>query len=1080
MKSKLIPIGFSLACASAAMGGNYAPIPLNPSSYNADVVVEASATPKINVVTTASVDQGLQNNANTWGEIGFDPGNPGNGLPPAGTIFTAVGNPNYSFIMPPSYTLPNGILIDTVVTNGTFSLVTPTAYTKLSFIGSGGNGGDVIGVTVHHADGSVEGVATGGTAYTFGCPDWFNGTINVAYIANERSGSTVNRTFANAGSNNPRIYFRDITLTNTTSAVTSVDLSYYSGGSGSHNCVFGVSGDPNGSGTVVPIAVTGYAYDFVVEASASQRGVVNGTNGSPATTSSMDSDANTGNSWYEQGFNLNNVGNWSPIPAIALKTGLPHPGATVTNASGDHAFVMPPTYVGNDAVYLSPTIPTATITFASPTAASGLSFLASAGNGPVTPQVVVHHQDGSSETNSLTVFDWFNTGVPYGVAANGRVDVGSGQLNNVSTNLAGNLVPRLDTIDLSIQNVVSPITSIDLTYVNTGGRMAIFAVAGTAGAVVPSFIVSPNAVGSYPGPDVAFTALATGTAPITYHWQKGTNGVWVTLADGGNISGSTTTNLVVGAVTANDDADYRAVATNPGATVYSSAAHLTIISPLTAVTTPGDPVTGFGGTWPAAESVDHAVDGVIQKYLNFGKNGGAPFVGPVGFTVAPSIGRTIVTGLRWYTANDTVGRDPADYILEGSNDGGSSYVTISSGNLALPDGRNGAGGTTIDPTTMFMQQVLFANTKGYTSYRVTIPHIKDSTQNSMQIGEVEILGVIDTSPVPSVSTPASVNAFDGATAITFSTTATPASPQPALHWQRKTGAGAWVNLTDGGNISGSTSSTLTLAVVHFSDASAFRVIASNSAGSATSAVATLTIFSSLTDVTQPGDTITGFGDDATGPNDPTTLFNNVLDNYLTRGSGINASAGFPPFQGPVGVIVTPAVGATVLSGIRIYTGSGGTANDPIDYALEGSDDAGVTFAPIASGPLALPAARNTTASLVDPTQSAVQEILFSNTRAFTSYRVSFFNVADNVNNSSLQLGEIELLGVNATGVSPSLTVTPGAGGSLNITSSGPGTLQSATSLGNPTVWTDVGPITGTVNIVPAAGTPQKFYRVKVQ
>ncbi|MDQ6630262.1 MAG: hypothetical protein M3Y82_00715, partial [Verrucomicrobiota bacterium] len=239
----------------------FIPIPLASSSYNADVIVEKTAIPSLKVVTTASVDQGTANGNNTWMEAGFDPANPTFGLPAPGTVITALSNANYSFQMAPSYTAPNGFLIDTVITNATATFVTPAAYTLLSFLGSGGNGGDVIGVKVYHQDGSFE----MGGAYQFGCPDWFSGSSNVVFIANERVASTLTFTYNNINSNNPRLYSRDIALTNTTSPVIKVDLFYVSGPANSHNDVVAISGATTIGGPVIPITLTGYTYDFIVE-----------------------------------------------------------------------------------------------------------------------------------------------------------------------------------------------------------------------------------------------------------------------------------------------------------------------------------------------------------------------------------------------------------------------------------------------------------------------------------------------------------------------------------------------------------------------------------------------------------------------------------------------------------------------------------------------------------------------------------------------------------------------------------------------------------------------------------------------
>jgi len=69
---------------------------------------------------------------------------------------------------------------------------------------------------------------------------------------------------------------------------------------------------------------------------------------------------------------------------------------------------------------------------------------------------------------------------------------------------------------------------------------------------------------------------------------------------------------------------------------------------------------------------------------------------------------------------------------------------------------------------------------------------------------------------------------------TFSASAT-GYPAPALQW-RKNG----VNLVNGANVSGATGTTLTISNVQAGDAGAYDLVATNSVGSATSAVATLT------------------------------------------------------------------------------------------------------------------------------------------------------------------------------------------------------------------------------------------------
>src|SRR6266436_836372 len=74
MKLKFIPIGLVLAAASVAHAA-YTPVPLTPSSFNADVVVE-KAIPALMNNTTATTDGGTNNNGSGWYEIGYNTNSP--------------------------------------------------------------------------------------------------------------------------------------------------------------------------------------------------------------------------------------------------------------------------------------------------------------------------------------------------------------------------------------------------------------------------------------------------------------------------------------------------------------------------------------------------------------------------------------------------------------------------------------------------------------------------------------------------------------------------------------------------------------------------------------------------------------------------------------------------------------------------------------------------------------------------------------------------------------------------------------------------------------------------------------------
>lgn len=212
-----------------------------------------------------------------------------------------------------------------------------------------------------------------------------------------------------------------------------------------------------------------------------------------------------------------------------------------------------------------------------------------------------------------------------------------------------------------------------------------------------------------------------------------------------------------------------------------------VYSSKTNVVKPGDPVAVYqpnGGSSPAAESVENVIGGNLQKYLNFG-TGATPMNYPLGFTVTPSLGSTVVTGLRHYSANDAIERDPAYVVLEGSLDDGNSWYPIFSGAITMDTGRNGDGANPVNPATNFVSEVSFPNTLGYTSYRWYTTALRGNV-SLMQIAEVELLGSTGT-PAPLLS-------------ITTSGSNVIITPnQPGTLESSATATGGW---TDQGAISG--------------------------------------------------------------------------------------------------------------------------------------------------------------------------------------------------------------------------------------------------------------------------------------
>lgn len=718
MNKPIISIVGAFGIVSSISAAPFNPVPLTPESFNADMIVETGAPLPLTTGITATLDGGLSRNGFTWHEVGYNSTAPLTGIPAAGTTFTHASDATKSYSMPASYTVANNLFLSNEVTSGSLTLSSPATLTGLSLLMASGGGACNMNYVVTHADTTTE-------SGTISAPDWFNGA-SPAYVTNGRinpSGGNFDSTNNALPTNgNPRLYSREVTFSNA-SPVVSITLTYTSGGRGS---ILAMSGSSNSGATYTPLAITGFNHDSVMGVADPAPTALTGY-----TTASMDGGtANTGNSWYQKGYN-----------PLAPTTGLPGPGETITSAFLlDHHYQMPASYSLNNVIYVDSATSPRTITFATPENYSALSFLNATANGNVTIECTMHYEDNTTEVQTFVAKDWFNNS-PVAYNAQGRVNLSNKTVNNVNNNN-----PRLYEAEFVLSNNASKITSVDLAFLsgNANARVAILAVSATQGALAPVYGTLPVSQTVMQGNALNFFATITGGAePITYQWQKLVGSDWVNLTNGGNVSGADSTDLLIENAALTDVGSYRLQASNAVGTATTLVVTSRVRSSLPDVTSPYDAVVAIGGGSPGGEAITNLFNNNTSKTLIYGVGPvpqGNPYVGPVGCTLNPAVGSCLVQGIRLYTANDTEGRDPTDYLIEGSNDGGETYTTISSGSLSLPAERNG-GGATLNPISQNVYELIFANSTWYSSYRLQFTNVKDPNGvNSMQLAEVELLG----------------------------------------------------------------------------------------------------------------------------------------------------------------------------------------------------------------------------------------------------------------------------------------------------------------------------------------------------
>jgi formylglycine-generating enzyme required for sulfatase activity len=375
------------------------------------------------------------------------------------------------------------------------------------------------------------------------------------------------------------------------------------------------------------------------------------------------------------------------------------------------------------------------------------------------------------------------------------------------TNLAnGGAISGATTADLTISGAQTNHTgSYSVVVTNSHGSVTSGVAVLTVLSPVPAITSQPANRTNVAGTTATFAVSASGASPLAYQWRKnGTN-----LANGGNVSGALTNMLTLSTVTTNDAADYTVVVTNSYGGVTSQVGRLLVLAQPTladALDTLGL-VWTFGGSaawFPQAATTHDGLDAAQSGLITHSQE---------------SWIQTSLTGpgtlSYWWKVSSESNYDHLEFYLDG---------VLQSGRIS---------------GSVAWQQQTFTIAAG--THTAKWRYMKDVSINSGQDeGWVDQVIFIPDAPLaPVITQQPSDRTNTTGTTTTFTVAADGMAPM-AYQWRQN-----GFTLTNNVKISGVTTPNLTITSLQTSDAGNYTVVVSNAYGSATSAVAVLSVPVSL-------------------------------------------------------------------------------------------------------------------------------------------------------------------------------------------------------------------------------------------
>jgi hypothetical protein len=401
--------------------------------------------------------------------------------------------------------------------------------------------------------------------------------------------------------------------------------------------------------------------------------------------------------------------------------------------------------------------------------------------------------------------------------------------------------------------------NISITSNDPANPTTVIALSGTGSstAVAPTITTQPVSKTVTAGQTATFTVVASGSATLTYQWQK----------NGANISGATAASYTTPATATTDSGStFKVAVSNSAGSVTSTAATLTVNAAAVAPTITTQPASktvtaGQTATFTVAASGTATLTYQWQKNgANISGATSQSYTTPATATtdngaafkvVVSNTAGSVTSAAATLTVNaapvaPTITTQPASQTVTAGQT--ATFTVVASGTATMTyqwqkNSANISGATSASYTTPAT-----ATTDSGATFRVVVTNSVGSATSSSATLTVSAAAVAPTITTP----PASQTVTAGQTA-TFTVVASGTATM-TYQWQK-----------NGANISGATSASYTTPATSTSDSgSTFRAVVTNAKGSATSSSATLTVTAQPVAGLQLSATTIAFGNDAIG------------------------------------------------------------------------------------------------------------------------------------------------------------------------------------------------------------------------